>query len=75
MPCEVLVLPHIGHSLILGMDFLEANKAQVDFANRVVTFFNNLTAVNDSTSHQCRLINSFCTLSLQPYLPSLRPEY
>lgn len=62
MPCECLILPHIGYSLILGLDFLEANKAQVDFANRMVTFFDNLTAVNLSTSQQCRLTNSVCTL-------------
>lgn len=69
MPCEALVLPQIGYSLILGLDFLEANKAQVDFANRIVTFFNNLAAANLSTSHQCRMSNSVCTLQPTILLP------
>src|SRR6218665_3649816 len=62
MPCEFLVLPHLGHSVILGLDFLEANKAQVDFSNKVVTFFNNLTAANLSTSHIGRRSNLVRTL-------------
>jgi len=62
MPCKFLILPHIGYSLILGLDFLAANKAQIDFANCVVTFFDNLTAANLSTSNHSRLTNSVCTL-------------
>ncbi len=76
MPCEFLILPHIGYSLILGLDFLAANKAQIDFANGVVTFFDNLTAANLSTSHQSRLINSVCTLQttiLPPFSESIVP--
>lgn len=52
MPCEALILPNIGYSVILGLDFLEANRAQVDFANRVITFFNDLTTAHLSTSYQ-----------------------
>lgn len=76
MPCEFLVLPHLGHSVILGLDFLEANKAQVDFSNKVVTFFNNLTAANLSTSHIGRRSNLVRTLQvtiLPPFSETMVP--
>src|SRR6218665_1415402 len=76
MPCKFLILPHIGYSLILGLDFLAANKAQIDFANCVVTFFDNLTAANLSTSNHSRLTNSICTLHatiLPPFSESIVP--
>lgn len=76
MPCEFLILPHIGYSLILGLDFLAATKAQIDFANGVVTFFDNLTAANLSTCNQSRLVNSVCTLQttiLPPFSESIVP--
>jgi hypothetical protein len=63
MPCEVLVLSQIGHNtLILGLDFLEKNKAKIDFENKIVTFFDSLTAVSLVTCQPSRLTNSVCTM-------------
>lgn len=68
-PSEVSVLPQFGYSLILDLDFLEANKAQSDFANCIGTFFSNLSAIDLSTSHQCRIASSVCTL------PAILPPF
>lgn len=76
MPCEFLILPHTGYNLILGLDFLEANKVHVDFANRIVTFFNDLTAVNLSATRPDKMSNSVCTLHttiLPPFSETVVP--
>lgn len=46
IPCECRVLPNVAYDLILGLDFLEANKAQIDFGNRIITFHDNLTVAS-----------------------------
>lgn len=60
IPCEVLILPQVGYSLILGLDFLEASGARIDFDEKVVTFYDNLTATRLSTSNVRS--NTVCTL-------------
>ena len=55
---------------------MEANKAQVDFSNKVVTFFNNLTAANLSTSHIGRrsdLVRTLQVTILPPFSETMVP--
>src|SRR6218665_1308714 len=76
MPCEFLILPPTAYNLILGLDFLEANKVHVDFANRIVTFFNDLTALNLSAPRPDKMSNSVCTLHttiLPPFSETVVP--
>ena len=51
IPCAVLILPSMRFDLILGLDFLTASKARIDFDAKMVTFFDELTATRLSTSN------------------------
>lgn len=44
IPFQCRVLPNMAYDLILGLDFLEATRAKIDFEERVVTFYDNMTA-------------------------------
>lgn len=44
IPFKCRVLPNMAYDLILGLDFLESTRAKIDFEERVVTLYDNMTA-------------------------------
>lgn len=46
MPFEFLILKNSQHAIILGTDFLEYHKAKIDFEEKVITFYDGLTATH-----------------------------
>lgn len=49
IPFECRVLPNLAYDLILGLDFLESTKAQIDFKERILTLYDNMTAASFTT--------------------------
>ena len=45
IPYQFLVLPKLAYNMILGLDFMNATQAQIDFGKRMLMLCDNLTAV------------------------------
>lgn len=68
LPWSFLVLPNLAQRLIIGMDFLEANRACIDIKNKFITFFDGLTAAELQTAGQ-QSAKEYALLSSEISLP------
>lgn len=74
IPFECRVLPNIAYDLILGLDFMETTNAQIDFKQKLVTFYDDMTAASfASLKKEANVLFPKCSTVLPPHCEVLVP--
>lgn len=64
---EMFVIAQLTKEILFGIDFLESTRAQIDCANRTITFFDSLVGVSILTPH--KMAQNLACLSFDCVLP------